>query len=200
MRIDSARSCVEHRGENRSSLVILWVALFLICLGGCASTPMVQPGDLRLTPETTAKRQSQMRVFDTDSEAEVLVAVAAVLQDIGFLIDESEMQLGLIVGSKERSAIQPGEVAAKVTLAVAVTLITGEVMDPVYDERQTMRVSVVTTPVEEKKGTAVRVSFQRIVFTNTGLVSKKQVLGSEEIYQEFFAKLSKSLFLGAHGQ
>jgi hypothetical protein len=63
-----------------------------------------------------------------------------------------------------------------------------------------MRVSVVTTPVEEKKGTAVRVNFQRLVFTNKGTISRKEVLGSDEIYQEFFARLSKSLFLGAHGQ
>lgn len=190
---------MQHCGKNRRCLVIMWVLLCLIGTGGCTTTT-VQPEDLRLTPETRAKRQSQMRVFDTGNEAGVLVAVAAVLQDIGFQIDESEMQLGLIVGSKERSAIQPGAVAASVTLAVALTILTGEAIDPVYDERQTMRVSVVTTPVEEKNGTAVRVNFQRLVFTNTGVISKKQVLGSDEIYQEFFAKLSKSLFLGAHGQ
>lgn len=184
---------MELRGINRSCLVIMWLVLCLISLGGCTTTTL-QPEDLRLTPETKAKRQSQMRVFDTDNEAGVLVAVAAVLQDIGFQIDESEMQLGLIVGSKERSAIQPAEVVASYTLAIVLGV------DPVYAERQTMRVSVVTTPVEEKNGTAVRVNFQRLVFTNTGVISKKQVLGSDEIYQEFFAKLSKSLFLGAHGQ
>ena len=184
---------MQHRGKNRSCLVILWVVLGFIGLSGCTATT-VQPEDMRLTPETTAKRHSQMRIFDTGNEAEVLVAVVAVLQDIGFLIDESEPQLGVIVGSKERSAIQPAEVVASYTLAIVLGV------DPVYAERQTMRVSVVTTPVEEKSGTAVRVNFQRLVFTNTGGISKKQVLGSDEIYQEFFAKLSKSLFLGAHGQ
>jgi hypothetical protein len=199
MTIEGARDCMEHRDKNRSHPVILWIVLCLIGLGGCTTTT-VQPDDLRLTPQTTAKRQLQMRIFDSDDEVEVLVAIAAVLQDIGFLIDESEMQLGLIVGSKERSAIQPAAVAASVTLAVALTLLTGEAVDPVYDKRQTMRVSVVTTPVEGKNGTAVRVSFQRLVFTNTGVISKKQVLGSDKIYQEFFSKLSKSLFLGTHGQ
>jgi hypothetical protein len=199
MTIEGARASTGRRDKYRSHLLILGIVLCLIGLGGCTGTT-VQPEDLRLTPETTAKRQSQMRIFDTDNEAEVLVAIVAVLQDIGFLIDESEIQLGLIAGSKERSAIQPGEVAASYTLAIVATLLTGEAVDPVYAERQTMRVSVVTTPVEEKKGTAVRVNFQRLVFTNKGTISRKEVLGSDEIYQEFFARLSKSLFLGAHGQ
>lgn len=199
MTIAGARASTEHHDKYRSHLVILWVVLCIFSLGGCTSTT-VQPGDLRLTPETTAKRHSQMRILDTDDEAMVLVAIVAVLQDIGFLIDESEAQLGLIVGSKERSAIQPAEVAASYTLAVVAILLTGEAVDPVYDERQTMRVSVVTTPVEGKNGTAVRVNFQRLVFTNKGSISRKEVLGSEEIYQEFFTKLSKSLFLGTHDQ
>jgi hypothetical protein len=199
MILEGARASTERRDKYRSQLVILWVVLCLFGLGGCTATT-VQPEDMRLTPETTAKRQSQMRIFDTGNEAEVLVAVVAVLQDIGFLIDESETQLGVIVGSKERSAIQPAEVAASYTLAIVATLLTGEAVDPVYAERQTMRVSVVTTPVEEKNGTAVRVNFQRLVFTNKGNISRKEVLGSDEIYQEFFAKLSKSLFLEAHSR
>jgi hypothetical protein len=193
MTIEGVRASTEHRGKYCSRLLILWVVLCLTGLGGCTATT-VQPEDMRLTPETTAKRHSQMRIFDTGNEAEVLVAVVAVLQDIGFLIDESETQLGVIVGSKERSAIQPAEVVASYTLAIVLGV------DPVYAERQTMRVSVVTTPVEEKNGTAVRVNFQRLVFTNMGSISRKEVLGSDEIYQEFFAKLSKSLFLEAHSQ
>ena len=199
MILKGARATTEQCDKYRSHLVILWVVLGFIGLSGCTVTT-VQPEDMRLTPETTAKRYSQMRIFDTGNEAEVLVAVVAVLQDIGFLIDESETQLGVIVGSKERSAIQPGEVAASYTLAIVATLLTGEAVDPVYAERQTMRVSVVTTPVEAKNGTAVRVNFQRLVFTNKGNISRKEVLGSDEIYQEFFAKLSKSLFLEAHSQ
>ena len=199
MILEGAGASTERRDKYRRQLVILWVVLCIIGLGGCAATTL-QPVDMRLTPETTAKRHSQMRIFDTGNEAEVLVAVVAVLQDIGFLIDESETQLGVIVGSKERSAIQPAEVAASYTLAILATLLTGEAVDPIYAERQTMRVSVVTTPVERKNGTAVRVKFQRLVFTNKGSIARKEVLGSDEIYQEFFAKLSKSLFLEAHSQ
>jgi hypothetical protein len=161
---------------------------------------MVEPEHLRLTPQTMAKRQLQVRVFDTDDEAKVLAAIASVLQDIGFLIDESEVELGLIVGSKERSAIQPPEVVAAVAINIAMQVLIGNSPDIGWDERQTMRVSVVTTPVRETKGTAVRVTFQRVVFTNKGDISKKEPLGSPDIYQEFYAKLSKALFLRAEGQ
>lgn len=207
MRIEDADAYVKPRGTGSRCLTGLVLVLCLLGTRGYAQEdpvpygftrdltdqPVVEPEDLRLTPETMEKRQAQTRVFDTDNDAAVLAATAAVLQDLGFLIEESEMQLGLIVGSKVRSAINPVQVGAKVALGIFFGV------EPKWNERQTMRVSLVTTPVGEKKGTAVRVTFQRLVFTNTGTITKKQALGSEEIYQEFFAKLSKALFLGAQG-
>ena len=43
---------------------------------------------------------------------------AGLLQDLGFTIDDSETQLGLIVGSKDRSAVEGGQVAGKIAMAV----------------------------------------------------------------------------------
>lgn len=171
-------------------------AIALLTLSACVET-QVKPAHLRLTPESLAKRQLQTRIFDTDDESEVLAAAMATLQDIGFLVDESEVQLGLIVASKERSAIQPAEVTAQVMLAILIAF-TGNAHDPVWDETQIMRVSLVVTPVmAEQLGTAVRITFQRIVFTNKGGISKSEALGTPEIYREFFDKLSKALFLEA---
>ena len=153
-----------------------------------------KPEHLRLMPESLAKRQLQTRVFDTENEPEVLAASQAVLQDIGFLVDESEVQLGLIVASKERSAIQPAEVTVMVILAI----LAQDSSLMVWDEKQIMRVSLVVTPiVAQHRGTAVRVTFQRIVYKNNGMLSKSEALGTPEIYQEFFDKLSKALFLEA---
>jgi len=192
MKADTAKSDFNPRPSD-SKVLSAWVfALCALVIGGCEPS-FVQPEDLRLTQETLAKRQAQTRVFDTDDEGGVLAASAAALRDIGFLIDESELQLGLIVGSKERSAINPAQVA----VMIAVAILAGDSRAAVGDERQTMRASLVTTPVREGKGIAVRVTFQRIVFTNQGGVSKRQALGSDEIYQEFFATLSKALYLGA---
>lgn len=199
MVIQDADAPGEPRGKGRRCLAALLTVICLTGSIGCTRS-MVEPEHLSLTPQTMAKRQLQTRVFDTDDEARVLAGIAAVLQDIGFLIDESEVELGLIVGSKERSAIQPPEVVAAVAINIAMQVLTGSSPDIGWDERQTMRVSVVTTPAGETKGTAVRVTFQRVVFTNKGGISKKEPLGSAEIYQEFYAKLSKALFLRAKGR
>jgi hypothetical protein len=175
----------------------LWLApISFLILSACIQG-QVKPEHLRLTPESLAKRQLQTRVYGTENESEVLAASSAVLQDIGFLVDESEVQLGLIVASKERSAIQPAEVTAQIILAILVSM-SGTAADPVWDERQIMRISLVVTPImAEQKGTSVRITFQRIVFTNKGTISKSEALGTPEIYQEFFDKLSKALFLEA---
>ncbi|UCH21554.1 MAG: hypothetical protein JSU83_24175 [Deltaproteobacteria bacterium] len=176
--------------------VIPVVTVTLLILSACVVT-QVKPAHLRLTPESLTKRQLQTRIFDTDDESAVLAAGMATLQDIGFLVDESEVQLGLIVASKERSAIQPAEVTAHVILIILAGL-SGQSHDPVYDETQIMRVSLVVTPVmAEQLGTAVRITFQRIVYTNKGTISKSEALGTPEIYREFFDKLSKALFLEA---
>lgn len=177
----------------------LWlVQISFLILSACIQVQgQVKAEHLRLTPESFARRQLQTRVYDTENESEVLASCSAVLQDIGFLVDESEVQLGLIVASKERSAIQPAEVTAQVMLAILLAL-SGNTHDPVWDEKQIMRISLVVTPsMAEQKGTAVRITFQRIVFTNKGTISKRETLGTPAIYQEFFDKLSKALFLEA---
>ena len=180
----------------RRYAVCLPAVFGLLSLTGCVES-QIKPVHFRLTPESLAKRQLQTRIFDTDDESAVLAAGTATLQDIGFLVDDSEVQLGLIVASKERSAIQPAEVTAQILLTILVAL-TGHSHDPVWDETQIMRVSLVVTPaIADQAGTAVRITFQRIVFTNHGGVSRSEALGTPEIYREFFDKLSKALFLEA---
>jgi hypothetical protein len=64
------------------------------------------------------------------------------------------------------------------------------------DKKQTMRASVVTRPIgEQKKYIAVRVTFQRIVWNTQGQVTKAESIIDPAVYQEFFDKLSKAIFL-----
>ena len=57
-----------------------------------------------LTPESSAHRALQTRIFETTDEKELLSASAAVLQDLGFQVEESEVGMGVLRAAKERSA------------------------------------------------------------------------------------------------
>lgn len=148
---------------------------------------------LQLSPESLQQRQMQTRRFDTADEAKVLAASAAVLQDLGFTIEESHVPLGLVVGSKDRDAVEAGQVVAAVFVAILFGVVT-----PI-DKDQKIRVSLVTRPLSgDTTGIATRVTFQRIVRDTRNNVSKIEGLTDEKLYQEFFEKLSKAVFLEAN--
>jgi hypothetical protein len=133
----------------------------------------------------------QTRRFDTKDETKLLVSGSQVLQDLGFTIEDSETKLGVIAGSKDRDATEVGQVIG----AVLLTLLTKQAQ--AYDDKQKIRVSLITRPVSSKE-TLVRVTFQRVVWDTQGKVSKTEPLNDPGLYQEFFSKLSQSVFLTAN--
>lgn len=171
------------------SLRLAIIAIFLFSVGCAAKIP---PEALIWNQETLEERQLQTKRFDTNDETMVLQAVAGLLQDLGFNIDESETKLGLIVASKDRDATDGGQVA----LAIFVALLGGGATP--IDKDQKLRASVVTFPASDEQSMNVRVTFQRIVWNTHGQVSKTEALKDPESYKEFFDKLSKSIFLEAH--
>jgi hypothetical protein len=143
-----------------------------------------------MNAETLEQRSLQTRRFDTQDEQRLLTAAAGLLQDLGYTIDSSEVPLGLIVASKDRDATDGGQVVA----AVFVAALTG-VATPI-DSHQKIRVSVVTKPTPA--GTSLRVTFQRVVWNTQNQISRLELLDDPKMYQEFFERLSKAVFLEAH--
>jgi hypothetical protein len=174
---------------NRYGLIIASVAV--LALLGCQTIPK---NVLKLSPESLEKRTLQTRMYEGISETDILSASAGVIQDLGFNIDESETKLGVIVGSKERDATETGQVAA----AVLVALLGGGSM--AIDKNQKLRVSLVVRPTHEDddKKHFIRVTFQRIVWNTQGQITRTEGLDKPEMYQEFFDRLSKAVFLEAH--
>ena len=163
--------------------------LGLPALVGCqASTPTRA---LAMNSQTLEWRQTSTRRFQTSDEALMLSAAAGVLQDLGFTLDGSESDLGLLVASKDRSAVEGGQVAAKIMMAA---LFRANI--PI-DKVQKLRASVVTKPAGSE--VAVRATFQRIVWNDRGMVSRLERLAEPEMYQMFFERLSKAVFLEAQG-
>ena len=171
-------------------LLTLFAAPGLLGLTGCQTPVPVEA--LAMNSQTLQIRQMQSRRFDTGDEKKILAACAALLQDLGFNIEESSSDLGLVVASKDRSAVETGQVVGSVIIAV----LTGA--SSLYDKSQRFRASVVTKPTDDQKHVIVRVTFQRTVWNTQNVISRNEALNKPEQYQEFFQKLSKAVFLDAN--
>ncbi len=167
----------------------LFIGLLSISLVACMTK--IPEECLTLSPEALADRQLQSRVFETGDEIRLLTAGAAVLQDLGFTIDESETKCGVIVASRDRDVLEAGQVV----LAIFVAAFTGAVMP--IDSKQKVMASLVTKPIDANR-VSVRVTFQHMVWDTNGGLRKNEQMHEPEVYQEFFSKLSKSVFLTAY--
>jgi hypothetical protein len=162
----------------------------LLMLSGCETA--VPREALAMRPQLLANRQMQSRRFETTDEKKILIACAGLLQDLGFNIEESSSELGLVVASKDRSAVETGQVVGSILIAA----LTGA--STPYDKNQRFRASVVTRPTDDHNSVIVRVTFQRTVWNTQNMISRNEALNNPTQYQDFFQKLSKSVFLTAN--
>ena len=174
-----------------SRLLITTAALFLVaCQSG------VPAEALNLSPDSLERRQLESRRFDGGKEADILSACSGVAQDMGFTIDEAETKLSVMVASKDREASDVGS-------RVAMAILFGANAANSMDKSQKIRLCIVVKPVQAAKpGSAnqwvVRATFQRAVWNSYGQLTRLEGLKEPELYQQFFEKLSKSVFLEAH--
>ncbi|MGI6655452.1 MAG: hypothetical protein ACOX5Z_01220 [Desulfobulbus sp.] len=178
---------------------ILSPLLCLLLLTGCASAP---PPDLFvLTPQLLQQRQVETRRYEGIDRRNLLVAAANVLQDMEYTIDNSETSLGLITASKQRGPT-PGPGNVQISTAIMIGAF-GLGMHPPVNEEETLRVSLVVRPLLDGAGQAVpdqhlvRVTFQRLI-ERSDLSFSATTLRDPRVYQAFFDRLSKSIFLEAH--
>jgi hypothetical protein len=180
-------------------------------LAGCVAP--AKPGELfQLSPESPAHRSVQTRHFETSDETELLSASAAVLQDLGFQVNESVRELGFLRAAKERSAREYGQEIRRWLLLVvsSLGLVSGSntlIVLPV-DLHQQINASLVTRQLDaDGSRHEVRILFYRIVWKSDGMSGNQWVAPGEQrmqmirdpgVYQQFFARLSKAVFLEAH--
>ena len=187
------------RGSCRNLAAICGIAGLVLC--GCASP---QPQEFFvLSPESPQHRAAQIRFFATRDATELLSASAAVLQDLGFHIEESARELGFLRAAKERSAREYGQEIARVGLLI---LSFGNAWLPV-DVHQKIGATLVARPANAE-GTRheVRIMFYRVVWQGDGFAERHylppgnqsmEMVRDPLIYQQFFAKLAKAVFLEA---
>lgn len=169
---------------------LLCVICAMLLLFGCQTVP---DKSLSLGSDSLERRQLQSRKFATLEEEKMLIASMEVLQDMGFLISESETKLGVIVGTKTREIDNRIQRYALITLNILNGTSTVGI-----EKTHKIRVSLVTMPDKTKQDTTVRINFQREVVDIHGNLVRRQTMHEKDIYTGFFAKLSKSVFLEAN--
>ncbi len=178
-------------------------------LAGCVTHS--QPEELfQLMPESAAHRAMQTRMFETKDETELLSASAAVLQDLGFQVEESVRDVGFLRATKERSAREHGQDISRFfvfLLSTALVLVQQPPIVIPVDLHQKIAAALVTRPVNsDATRQEVRVMFYRVVWKGDGSSGQQaippgqqrmEMLRDPVMYQTFFAKLSKAVFLEA---
>lgn len=169
---------------------------------GCAhKTPTA--GQLLTLNETPSEiRQLQSKRFDTTNDGSILKASTAVLQDMGFGIGETSEELGSLTAEKERDAQEIGQNVFAYSMAFLAAL-GGNGSNMAYwmdqrDYRQVIRTNIVVSPAKQDSSRIVRVVFQRVVYSEKGAIRAVETISDTSIYQHFFQKLSKSIFLEGH--
>jgi len=170
---------------------------FVLCLflAGCITIPK---GLLIPNKNILEQRQLQMRQYDTKDEEKIIKSVAGVLQDLGFILDNSETKVGFIAASKKADATDGGQIAGAILLDV-LCAVGGVSSNSTAncDKAQVVKASVITQPSQDGSKMVVRVTFQRIVWNMNNQVSRVETINEAEIYQKFYEGLSKAIFLEA---
>ncbi len=187
--------------RNRRSAPLAIAGLGLLAAACEVATPAAE--FFVLKPESPAHKAAQTRYFETRDADELLSASAAVLQDLGFHMEESARDLGFLRAVKERSARETGQEILRV-LVLAVTF--GHLLPPI-DLQQQIAAVLVARPVDEAATRhEVRVMFYRVVWQGDGQSGdhyvppggqSMEMVRDPLVYQQFFAKLSKAVFLEA---
>ncbi len=172
---------------------LVFLSVLLIATG-CTSSNV---SFFKPTESSIALRQIQSRTYETADEAKILSSVIALMQDTGFIIEKSDDALGFVSVTKNADAVKGGQVALALTLDVLNILSGSGYSDNLgdVDDVQKINASVVVKPNSDGKSYTVRLTYQRMVWNKKGILSKVETLNDKEMYNLFFDKLSKSIFL-----
>jgi hypothetical protein len=171
-------------------------------LAGCVTHTQPE-AFFQLTAESPGNKAMQTRFFETKDETELLSASAAVLQDLGFQVEESVQDVGFLRATKERSAREYGQDIGRF---FAFFLSMGKLVMPV-DLHQKIAAMLIARPVNPgAMRQEVRIMFYRVVWKGDGQADRQYIPPGQQkmemirdpvLYQQFFAKLSKAVFLEA---
>jgi len=181
---------------------LISVLAVLCVMSACQTLPT---DAFRLSETALKTRELQTREYDSVNDHAILSASMAVLQDMGYAIDEIEKELGVLSASKRADATNDFATIGSIAMDAMKCLVTlglgctgsnyGEL-----DDVQDIRLTLVTRPQrEEEEDVSVRITIQRIIWDKKGRVSEQETITDQDVYVAFFAKLSTAVFLEQEG-
>lgn len=168
---------IGHMIHNKYTLILL-APLMVLCLAGCGVHPKEPPmTQLQI-------REIQSRDFDTDNHKLVMKSMINVLQDDGFIIKNAVSDLGLLSAEKNIDVENSSHV-------FLITLLEGK--HARWEKQEVLEASGNVSEFGSK--IRVRMNFQTKVMDNYGCPKDIKTIYDPQMYQEFFEKVSKSIFL-----
>ena len=162
----------------RNVLLMLAAPLVSGCATGGGAPPKTQ---LQI-------REYQTRSFDVADTKLVMKAVLNVLQDEGFIVKETSVELGVLTASREVDIEKKGfldRFVQKLKLS----------SDKDARWEKTSMIEVTANVSSHSQQTRVRANFHLKTMDNQGGVVAVRELGDEAYYQEFFSKVDKAIFI-----
>jgi len=178
----------------RASLAVVLVA----GLAGCAAKPPYPEDALRLEESTLEVRAVQTRKIEAPSEATILAAMIAVLQDMEFHIDRIEKPLGLISASKISDADDQGEQRFLYFLDIPCSAGGGYGCGYRGTAKDTQKIVLTMVALPSYSGSSeysVRITMHRNILDKEGRVKLMERITAPEIYQIAFDNLRKAMFI-----
>jgi len=176
--------------------------LLTLMLAACAATPH---NAFRLSESDIAMRDLQTREYPLMTDQEILSASTAVLQDLGYTIEEMEGSLGVLSASKRADASDQIKVFGSLALDGVKCVVTfglgctGSNYKKSADVQDIRLTLVSRQKPNDNDNVVVRVTIQRIVWDKTGRISEQHSITDKAVYSSFFEKMSKAVFLERHG-
>ncbi|MFA7659066.1 MAG: hypothetical protein WCY19_06510 [Candidatus Gastranaerophilaceae bacterium] len=176
-------------------LVIIFVLAF-VPIPTLAKKVKVEKTDSPLETQLE-KREFQTRIYNTKDTKMVMKSAINTLQDEGFNLSNANTELGIITAQKEFDVhMSTGkEILIRSVYAVAFGII-GLMLSENVVKSSVHSISASVNVSEFGKQTKVRVNFTEKTKKNS---AKVEDIKDEKIYQAFFEKLDKSLFIQNQG-
>lgn len=181
-----------------------YAAALVLVLEGC--TIVHRPSQQQYEQTQLERRQYQQRDFDTNDVKLVMKAVLNTLQDDGFTVRNAVTDLGLISAVKEimlndrgrtGQARSPAETWAEIFAAAISrgrTQPTSSQQPVRYRNIQQIEATVNVSEFGSRQ-TRVRVSFVARILDNEGAIVESYPVTDPDVYQQFFVKVDKGVFV-----